>query len=296
MAEAVTRVAVLGIGTLGSQIAYHAAFRGMAVVAYDVDEPALAAARRRLDALPGAYVEDGIPGADATRTEAARASVRLTTDLEDAVAGADLVIEAAPELVEVKRELLAAASRAARPDAVIATNTSYMLPSDLAASVHLPGRFLALHFANRIRRYRTAEIMPSPLTEPGVVEATRRYAEATGMLPVVMTREKSGYVLNSLLAPMMSAAVELLLGGYADVRTVDATWRTATGSPYGPFEIYDIIGLRQARTVASTSSAPAARAWAAYLQEEFLRHGRTGVESGRGFSEYPRSDGSDAPR
>lgn len=162
-----------------------------------------------------------------------------------------------------------------------------MMPSALADVVHLPDRFLALHFANHIWRYNTAEIMPTPQTDPHAVELLRQYAEATGMLPVVMKREKSGYVLNSIFAPLMGAAVELLLGGFADVETIDATWRTATGSPYGPFEMYDIVGLRQAYNVARMSDKPGSDAWADYLQCNFLERGRTGVESGSGFYEYP---------
>jgi 3-hydroxyacyl-CoA dehydrogenase len=280
-------VAVLGIGTLGSQIAFHAAFRGRHVTAYDVDETALVASRQRLAALPAAYVRDAVAGATPSSTADALASIRITTDLAEAVRDADLVIEAAPEILAVKRELHHAVSRLARADAIITTNSSYMLPSDLADVVHLPGRFLALHFANHIWRYNTAEIMPSPSTDAAAVEAARRYAADTGMLPVVMTKEKSGYVLNTMLAPFMRAAAELLVGGYADVETVDATWRTATGSPYGPFQIYDVIGLRNSAATARMSEDPKVRAWAEYLHENYVKHGKTGVESGEGFYRYP---------
>ncbi|KZC96509.1 MULTISPECIES: 3-hydroxyacyl-CoA dehydrogenase [Clavibacter] len=280
-------VAVLGIGTLGSQIAFHAAFRGRRVTAYDISETALDASRRRLAGLPAAYVEDAVVGATPSSTAAALASLRITTDLAEAVRDADLVIEAAPEVLSVKRELHHAVSRLARDDAIIATNSSYMVPSDLVDVVHLPGRFLALHFANRIWRYGTAEIMPSPSTDAAAVEAVRRYAADTGMTPVVMTREKSGYVLNTMLAPFMRAAAELLVGGYADVETIDATWRTATGSPYGPFQIYDVIGLRNSYATARMSDDPTVRAWAEYLHENYVRHGKTGVETGEGFYRYP---------
>jgi 3-hydroxyacyl-CoA dehydrogenase len=101
-----------------------------------------------------------------------------------------------------------------------------------------------------------------------------------------MMREKSGYVLNSLLAPLMKAAAELLVGGYADVETVDSTWRTATGSPYGPFQIYDIIGLRQAYNIANASADAASHAWASYLLDNYLQRGKTGVEVGEGFYKY----------
>jgi len=280
-------VAVLGIGTLGSQIAFHAAFHGRRATAYDISETALDASRRRLAGLPAAYVDDAVAGATPSSTAAALASLRITTDLAEAVRDADLVIEAAPEVLSVKRELHHAVSRLARDDAIIATNSSYMLPSDLVDVVHLPGRFLALHFANRIWRYNTAEIMPSPSTDAAAVDAARRYAADTGMLPIVMQRERSGYVLNTMLAPFMRAAAELLVGGYADVETIDATWRTATGSPYGPFQIYDAIGLRNSYATARMSADPKVQAWAEYLHENYVRHGRTGVETGEGFYRYP---------
>lgn len=122
--DRIMQVTVLGLGTLGSQIAFHAAFRRFRVSGYDIDERALVNARCRLDALPAAYLQDKVLSATTTTTHAARASLHLTTNLDEAVRHSDLIIEAAPEIVDVKRELLHTASRVARPDAIIATNSS----------------------------------------------------------------------------------------------------------------------------------------------------------------------------
>ena len=279
-------VTVLGTGVLGSRIALQAAFHDFDVTAYDVSDDALDAARDRFARLAEAYRRDGVPGAEEGRADAASARIRLTTDLAAAVADADLVIEAVPESIDIKRETYARLAEVAPESAIFATNSSTLLPSDLKDATGRPDRFLALHYANQVWRQNTAEIMGTADTDPAVVEAVTRFAEDSGLVPIVLKKEKAGYVLNSLLVPLLNAAAGLLIGGYADVETVDRTWRIATGAPAGPFQIFDVIGLNTAYQVAAAGTDDGSKLFAAYLKDNYLDHGKLGVATEEGFYRY----------
>ncbi len=176
----------------------------------------------------------------------------------------------------------------AQPAAVIVTNSSTLLPSDLMDSTGRPDRFLALHFANHIWVNNTAEVMGSPNTDPRVYQQVVAFAKDIGMVPIELHKEQPGYIVNTLLAPLLRAAADLLLRGVADPATIDTTWRIATGAPRGPFEIFDIIGLRTAYAVAS-AGGQRRQAWADYLKRNYIDQGKLGVESGEGFYTYTTS-------
>ncbi|SUB56171.1 3-hydroxyacyl-CoA dehydrogenase NAD-binding domain-containing protein [Brucella anthropi] len=192
---------------------------------------------------PCGLLED-IPGADGASAEAAKARIAWTDDLEAAAGAADLVIEAIPEKLELKRQVYARLGAAAPPRTIFVTNSSTLLPSAMAGSTGRPERFLALHFANEIWKHNVAEVMGHAGTDPAVYEQVVAFARAIGMVPIEIRKEKAGYVLNSLLVPFLSAASGLLVDGIADPQAIDRTWKIATGAPKGPFEIYDIVGLR----------------------------------------------------
>ena len=275
---------VLGTGVLGSQIAFQAAFHGFAVTAYDVDEDALAKARDRFTRLAGIYRAQ-VAGASEGKTEAALANLRLTADLGDAVVDADLVIEAVPELLELKRDVYRKLAELAPAKAIFATNSSTLLPSDLKDFTGRPDRFLALHYANNIWAQNIAEVMGTAETDPAVYAAVVDFARNSGLEPIEIKKE-AGYVLNSLLVPLLNAAAGLLLQGVADPHTIDKTWRIATGAPSGPFQIYDVVGLTTAYNIASASPDAGSQAFAQYLKEHYIDQGKLGVASGEGFYKY----------
>ncbi|WP_448419121.1 3-hydroxyacyl-CoA dehydrogenase [Mycolicibacter minnesotensis] len=277
-------VTVLGVGVLGAQIAFQSAFKGMTVVAYDIDERALAAARGRFDGLVKTYGNE-VPEAKGAAAQAALSRLTLTCDLGQAVEDADLVIEAVPEVLALKQQTYETLSRLAPAKTIFATNSSTLLPSDLAPFTGRPDRFLALHFANRVWQFNTAEVMGTDQTDPAVYAQVVEFARAIGMVPIELHREKAGYVLNSLLVPFLNAALELAAGGYADPADVDTTWRIATGAPIGPFQIYDIIGMNTPYNIMAHGS-PADQRLAAWLKENYIDQGKLGVVSGEGFYKY----------
>ncbi|CAH0125603.1 3-hydroxyacyl-CoA dehydrogenase [Microbacterium foliorum] len=282
-------ITVLGTGVLGSQIAFQTAFHGFDVVAYDIDQAALDRAAERFDALAARYVADGVENAAGGGAEAAIARIRLTSDLTDAAAAADLIIEAVPENLELKQSIYRTLADAAPETTIFATNSSTLLPSALAASTGRPDRFLALHFANEIWSHNTAEVMGTPETDPAVYDAVVAFAAEIGMVPIPIKKEKAGYLLNSMLVPFLEAGAGLLVDGIADPEAIDATWRIGTGAPAGPFEIYDVVGLTTAYNISRMGGEKQQR-FAQLLKEQYIDKGKLGVSTGEGFYTYPRAN------
>ena len=279
----IRKVTVLGAGVLGSQIAFQTAFKGFDVTSYDIDDKALDSARGRFAGLVDTYRHE-VPGADDSAA-ATLDRLTLTSDLEAAVADADLVIEAVPELLSLKQDIYRRIGAAAPERTIFATNSSTLLPSDIADATGRPDRFLALHFANMVWKFNTAEVMGTERTDPEVYRKVVEFAVAIGMVPIELHKEKAGYVLNSLLVPFLTAAADLAAGGYAAPADVDKTWTIATGAPLGPFQIYDIIGLTTPYNIMAHGDA-ASQKLAAWLKENYIDKGKLGIESGEGFYRY----------
>jgi 3-hydroxybutyryl-CoA dehydrogenase len=276
---------VLGTGVLGSQIAFQAAYRGKDVVAYDLSDAILARLPERWDYLREHYLAD-LPDATPEKLDAAVARIRPSSDLADAVAEADLVIEAVPEVLDIKRDTWARVGEVAPERTVFATNSSTLLPSQIAEATGRPARFLALHFANEIWRNNTGEVMGHADTDPAAFEAVAAFAEEIGMVPIRVRKEQPGYILNSLLVPLLDAAAKLYVRGVADPETIDLTWRLATGAPVGPFQIFDVVGMETPYNLGRHSEDPEMRRFAEILKRDFIDRGRLGRGAGQGFYDY----------
>lgn len=286
---ALRNITVLGTGVLGSQIAYQTAYRGFDVVAYDIDDAALESAKQRFAALADTYVAEGVDGAADGKAQEALGRITRSADLGEAVAKADLVIEAIPENLEIKRATYEQLATLAPEHTIFATNSSTLLPSDLASFTGRADRFLALHFANRVWVHNTAEVMGTEATSPEVFQAVARFAAEIGMVPIEIKKEKAGYLLNSLLVPFLQAAGELLVDGIAEPDAIDKTWRIGTGAPMGPFQIYDIVGLTTAYNISMMGGAKQ-QAFAALIKERYIDQGKLGVATGEGFYSYPKGE------
>ncbi|MFI9402639.1 3-hydroxyacyl-CoA dehydrogenase [Nocardia sp. NPDC052316] len=280
----IRKVTVLGTGVLGSQIAFQTAFHGFEVTAYDINDDALRAANERFAKLVSIY-RDEVDGAGDGKAEKAADSIVTTADLAAAVKDADLVIEAVPEVLKIKQETYQKLSELAPHRTIFATNSSTLLPSDLKESTGRPDRFLALHFANDVWRYNTAEVMGTKDTDPEVFRAVAEFADAIGMVPIELHKEKAGYVVNSLLVPLLNSAMALSAGGYADPEAVDKTWRIATGAPFGPFQMIDVIGLNTPYNILVNSDDDGKKL-AAWLKDNYIDKGKLGKSSGEGFYKY----------
>ncbi|OQS12976.1 3-hydroxybutyryl-CoA dehydrogenase [Nocardia donostiensis] len=281
----IAKVTVLGTGVLGSQIAYQTAYSGFDVVAYDISDEALEQAKKRFAQLAVTY-KGQVKGAADGKADEALTRITFSSDLGAAAADADLVIEAIPEKLSLKQETYQELGTLAPQRTIFATNSSTLLPSDMMEATGRPDRFLALHFANHVWLNNTAEVMGTTHTDPAVYRTVAEFAAEIGMVPIELKKEKAGYVLNSLLVPFLAAAGELLIGGYADPETVDKTWRIGTGAPLGPFQIYDIVGLKTVYNI-SIEGDEQQQAFAKYLDENFIQKGKLGLATGEGFYKYP---------
>ncbi|QGG41477.1 3-hydroxyacyl-CoA dehydrogenase [Aeromicrobium yanjiei] len=276
---------VLGTGVLGSQIILQAAYHGKDVVAYDINDEILGKLPARWEFLRERYLAD-LPDATEEKVDAAVARIRPSSDLADALKDADLVIEAVPEVLDIKRDTWAKVAAVAPEKTIFATNSSTLLPSDIADATGRPERFLALHFANEIWRNNTGEVMGHAGTSADAFEDVARFAEQIGMVAIRVKKEQPGYVLNSLLVPLLSAAADLWVRGVADIETIDLTWRKATGAPAGPFQIFDVVGMETPYNLNVRSDDPVKREFAEIIKRDYIDKGRLGLAAGKGFYDY----------
>jgi 3-hydroxyacyl-CoA dehydrogenase len=284
----IKKVAVAGTGVLGSQIAFQSAFKGFEVSAYDINEEALEQARKRYQVLMERYQADKYGNKE--EVEAAYNRITLHTDLEQAVKGADLLIEAVPELIEIKKDFYTKLAKVADDKTIFASNSSTMVPSQLVEFTGRPEKYLHLHFANEIWRLNIAEIMKHERTSPEVFEEVIEFAKAISMVPIPLHKEQPGYVLNTLLVPHLKASIQLVADGVAQPEIVDKTWMISTGTPLGPFAFLDIIGPNTPYNLY--------KAWgdegdelsakvASWIKSEYLDKERMGTANGKGVYTYP---------
>ena len=285
----IEQVTVAGGGVLGSQIAYQCAFKGKNITVYDIGDDAVAAARERVKALRTAYKRD-IKATD-EQFDAGLGRMSFTTDLSEAVKNANLVIEAIPEKPSIKHDFYQSLAKLAPENTIFASNSSTYVPSTFASDTGRPDKFLNLHFANQIWLMNTAEIMGTDQTDPDIYNQIVSFAREIGMVPIQLHKEQPGYVLNTLLMPLMGAAGMLWAHDVADPQTIDKTWMIATGAPKGPFGFYDMVGLRTAYNILSQRQGdnPQAKPLLDKLNA-MIEQGKLGEETGQGFYQYPDPD------
>jgi 3-hydroxybutyryl-CoA dehydrogenase len=284
------RITVLGGGVLGGQIAWHSAFKGKTVVLYDPFAEALAKAKAAHEGY--AQIYRGQLGASNDDIAATRARLTYAGDLRSAVAGADLVIEAVPEVPEIKTRAYRDMAGLLGPNTIVATNSSTLLPRDFADATGRPEKYCALHFANLIWALNVVEVMAHPATSRETLAAVTRFAIEIGQVPVAVQKEQNGYLLNSWLVPLLTASISLVANGVATPEDVDRTFMIANrGCAMGPCGVIDVIGMKTAHDVSSYWGAVRQDAQllqnAAFIKERFLDRGLQGMLGGEGFYKYP---------
>ncbi len=279
-------VTIIGSGVLGSQIAFQSAFFGCHVTIYGKAETSIEKTKVRLRNLQQVYGDYFNDHARAAKTFE---DFTYETDLAQAVADADVVIESVPEKIEIKQELYTQLAAVAPEKTVFLTNSSTLLPSQFAEFTGRPDKFLALHFANSIWEKNTAEVMGHAGTNPEYIEQVTEFARNINMIPFVLKKEQPGYILNSLLVPFLASALELWVKDVADPQTIDKNWMLSTGSPRGPFAILDIVGMETPYNLhlMLAQQNPAAQFVADKIKHEMIDQGKMGIATGQGFYSYP---------
>jgi 3-hydroxybutyryl-CoA dehydrogenase len=282
-AERLRRLAVVGAGTLGWQIACLAVARGLEVALHDAAPAALAPARERIVA----QLAELSPSGGAAVDEAI-ARLTLATDLAAAVGTADVVIEAIPEVVALKRALFADLDRLAPPAAILATNASSIRSRLLADATARPDRVLNAHFSNFPWRRRFLEIMTCGQTSPASLATAAGLGERLGMITVVLNGEATGFLYGRIWRAIKRECLAQLDRGLADVEAIDTACQVLLNMPEGPFRMMDRIGLDVVLAIEehyAAESGDPADAPPAFLRAMVAR-GEVGRKAGRGFYDY----------
>ncbi|MFQ5746061.1 MAG: 3-hydroxyacyl-CoA dehydrogenase family protein [Gemmatimonadota bacterium] len=276
------RIAVLGAGTMGHGIAHVAALAGRETVLHDADPGALAAAVERIRANLDRGVELGKVEAEAR--EAALARLRTAGSLEEAVAGAEFVIEAVPERIGLKREVLGRAAEGVEPDAVLATNTSSLSITAIADGLPVPERIVGMHFFNPVHIMALVEIVRGDRTAVRVVDRARGLAEEMGKTPIVV-RDTPGFASSRLGVALGLEAIRMLEDGVASAADIDRAMELGYRHPMGPLRLSDLVGLDVRLEIARYlhRELGGERFRPPDLLERMVAEGKLGKKSGQGF-------------
>ena len=281
----VSRVGVIGAGTMGRGIAQVAALGGYGTVIYDVSpelaEGGAAALREALakGASRGRWSEK--------EAEAAGDRVETATGLDE-LGGCGLIVEAAPERLELKRDLFTRLARALGPTPVFATNTSSLRVSEIAAGVPNPERVVGMHFFNPPALMKLVEVVAAERSSEEALARTTGVARRMGRTPI-RAKDSPGFVANRLARPFSLESLRILGDGIADAERIDRIVRLGGGFRMGPFELLDLIGLDVNLEIARSFFAQGGEPerWRpSRIQEKLVAEGRLGRKSGRGYHDY----------
>jgi 3-hydroxybutyryl-CoA dehydrogenase len=279
-------VGVVGAGTMGAGIAQVAALGGLETLLHDPLPEALAGGKERLQAALEKGAERG--RWSAAEAEAAAGRVRACERLED-LASCELVIEAAPESMELKRELFAGLAEACGPEAILATNTSSLSVTAIAAAVPRPGRVVGMHFFNPPALMELVEIVAGEESSEDALAAATEVGRRMGRTPI-RAADEIGFIANRVARPYGLEGLRLLGAGVAGHEAIDRICRLGGGFRMGPFELMDLVGIDVNLEVAKSfweQSFHEPRWQPHPIQARMVAAGRLGRKSGRGYYDYP---------
>ncbi len=313
------KIVIIGGGVLGSQIAYQCAYNGFDTTILIRKEDNKPKIKKSLEKLKNTYIDTitemtpkhnwarGLGDTKNFNREKslenaynALENIKIETNQKKALEDADLVIESITENIEIKRNLYEQISSILPEKTVIVTNSSTLLPSKLADSTKRPNKFLSMHFANSIWKNNIVEIMGHDKTEQKYFDEIIEFANAIRMIPLPVTKEKSGYLLNSMLVPFLMSAMDLYANGISDPESIDAAWTLGTGAPKGPFQIMDTVGLETVKNIVEQYQKvptlinpllkkmmlPYNYKGMLKIVNKYIEEGKLGKSSGEGFYKY----------
>jgi 3-hydroxybutyryl-CoA dehydrogenase len=284
-ADAIHTVAVLGAGTMGNGIAHVFARAGYAVILRDLEPRFLDRALSTISANLDREIRKGKLSAEEKPRVLAR--IEAVTSLAT-VSRADFLIEAVPERLDLKRAVLAETSAFLRSEAIIATNTSSISITALAAASGRPDRFLGMHFMNPVPIMPLVEVIRGLGTSDAAFDAALRLCEKIGKKPVAVN-DAPGFVSNRVLMPMINEAAFCVMEGVATAEAVDAVMKLGMNHPMGPLELADFIGLDVCLDILEVLLAGFgdSKFRPCPLLRKMVAAGWVGRKSGRGFYTYP---------
>ena len=280
-------VGVVGAGLMGSGIAEVAARAGLRTRVREIDDTALEAGRQRIERSLARAVDGGkLSEEDAA---AVRGRLSFSTSLDD-FADCDLVIEAAAEQLDLKRQIFADLDRITPAHAILASNTSSLPIVEIASATKRPAQVVGMHFFNPAPVMKLVELVRSIVTSDATLDTARSVAERMGKT-VVVAQDRAGFIVNLLLIPYLTHAIRLYESGFASREDIDTGMKLGCGHPMGPLELLDYVGLDTTlfvceviqREYGNPEFAPPP------LLRRMVAAGQLGRKSGRGFYDYAKS-------
>lgn len=287
MHKSVSTVCIVGSGYMGNQIALQCAVHGCEVFLHDSSAAALENSVVACGEFLDRTIADGYARAFDRETILER--IQRSDLLEDAAAGADLVIEAISENLDVKRDVFARLDRICQPETILASNSSSIRISRVESAVQRLDRVLNTHFVQPVWKHPFVELMRGSETSDSTIETVQAFMKSIGILPVLVRKESTGFIFNRIWRAVKKEALRVVDQGIATVEDVDRTWMIQMESPMGPLATMDVIGLDVIHDIElvyyEESGDPSDAPPQVLLQK--IRNGELGVKTGKGFYSYP---------
>ncbi len=281
----IKQIAVIGAGTMGNGIAHVCIQYGFQVTLVDISRGALEKAESQIEKNMERQVKKGVLSAE--QRVAALQRLSLSTHLEGAVADCQLVIEAATENPAIKRQLFESIDKAAPVDCILATNTSSISITSLAAATSRPGRVIGMHFMNPVPVMKLVEVINAYQTEAAVTQSIVELSKQLEKIPCV-ANDYPGFIANRILMPMLNEAIYCLQEGVGTVDAIDNIMKLGMGHPMGPLQLADFIGLDVCKSILDVMYQGFGQAKYAPcpLLVNMVMAGKLGIKTGEGFYDY----------
>ena len=282
----INRIGIIGIGSMGGGISQTCAEAGFNVLVYDISNEIIEQSMKNIDRMLKIAVRLKRVAAEEKDTVLARIST--TTVLED-MKNSDLIVEAAPEVASLKKELFKKLDTVCPANTIFSTNTSSLSVTDLASSTNRPDKFLGLHFFNPATETSVVEVVRALKTSSEAFDAAFEFVKKIHKTPIE-AKDTPGFIVNRLMVTFLNEGARMVEEGLASAEDIDRAWRLSTGMPKGPMELMDLIGIDVATMVGESMYREfrAQRYHCPPILRQLVRAGYLGKKSGRGFYNYSK--------